>query len=90
MPNQGFSTALPSYIQPIAIGYFNDGAAVANPGTYTAVMEDDVAKMVSPFTIDPIGGTLSLPIKGVLDPWLPTTGATAAQLLQFGKFEWYG
>ncbi len=53
-------------------------------------MEDDVAKLVSPFTIDPNGGTLSIPIKGTLDPWLPTTGATAAQLLQFGKFESYG
>ncbi len=72
------STALPSYISPLAIGYFNDGQAVANPTTYTAVMEDDVAKLISPFATDPSGGTLSVPIKGTLDPWLPTTGSTAA------------
>jgi hypothetical protein len=35
MPTVGFLNALPSYRTALAIGYFNDQVAVANPTAYT-------------------------------------------------------
>lgn len=42
-------------------------------------MVDEESKLVSPFTMDPKGGTLSVKVSPTLDPWTPTNGSTAAQ-----------
>jgi hypothetical protein len=41
IPTTGFLVAFPSYRNPLAIGYFNDGVAVANPTSYNTVLSDE-------------------------------------------------
>jgi hypothetical protein len=65
LPWNGFTIALPSYRGALAIGYFNDGLTVSNPTSYTAVLSDEESKLVSPFTMDPKGGKLTIVPKAV-------------------------
>jgi hypothetical protein len=62
----------------MAVGYFNDSVAAANPSGFVAVLADEQAKFVSPLTIDPKGGVLSVKVSCPLDPWAPTNGASTA------------
>jgi hypothetical protein len=78
LPTSGFVEALPSYRSPMAIGYFNDSVAASTPGSYSSVLADEQAKLISPFAIDPKSGMLDVKIACPLDPWSPTTGTTAA------------
>lgn len=41
IPISGFVLVLPSYRGPLALGYFNDGTAVAAPASMSVVMEDE-------------------------------------------------
>jgi hypothetical protein len=40
LPLSGFLLGVNGYRYPMAIGYFNDGAAAAAPASYTVVLED--------------------------------------------------
>jgi hypothetical protein len=72
LPWNGFSVALPSFRGALAVGYFNDGLAVASPTSYTAVLSDEQSKLVSSFALDPNGGKLAITPKAVQDPWVST------------------
>jgi hypothetical protein len=72
---------------PLFVNYINDGV-VGNPGSQTAVVVLEQAAMVSPYKQDS-AATLSVNCKPTLDPWAPTTSPTAAQLLQYGGYQFY-
>jgi hypothetical protein len=73
---------------PLAVSYINDGA-VGTPSSVLLTLALEQSMYVNPLCSAPNGASLSCNPKPTLDPWSPTNGATAAQKLQFGGFQFY-
>jgi hypothetical protein len=74
---------------PMAVGYVNDGI-VATPSTAEEVLSLSGAKIFNSNSSSTQGCKLTCNPKPALDPWTPTASQTAAQLLQFGGYQFYG